>query len=90
MVRSGKRPGAPWWGPEAHTEACKAEGGKGGMGAWPLEGPAEPEVLIGKEEVELEDEKNKEAGGPCEKLLMSSQISSSSLLDDFGKEGGVK
>lgn len=54
----------------------------------------EPEVLTGKEEVEPEDEEKKEAGGPCEKLLMSSQISSSSLrtssLDDFGKVGGVK
>lgn len=43
-----------------------------------LERPAEPEVLTGKEEVELEDEEKREAGGPCEKLLMSAQISSSS------------
>lgn len=89
----GEWPGAPGWGPEAHTEACKDERGEGGTGARPPERPAEPEVLTGREEEELEEE-NREAGGPCEKLLMSSQISSSRLrsssLDDFGKVGGVK
>lgn len=64
------------------------------MGARAPERLSELEVLAGKEEAELEDDENNEAGGPCEKLLMSSQISSSSLrislLDDFGKVGGRK
>lgn len=64
------------------------------MGARPSERPAKPEVLWkgGKEDAELEDEEKREAGGPCEKLLMSSQMSSSSFhtssLDGFRRIWG--
>lgn len=94
VVRRGECPGAPGLGPGVHTEACKAKGGKGGMGAWAPEWLFVSEFRTGKKEVELEDEEKNEAGGPCEKLLMSSQISPSSLrtssLEVFQRVGGRK